>query len=184
MSMLVADHFAWTDERAALITRLHLDGCSASEIVKQLGGGVSRSAVIGKLRRLGVVRTSSPQRPSKAAQVLSPVRPTPKGRGSATASVIALNLPVWAARKDAQDPPSREVQPDADDLVLARPWETRERGECNWPFGPAEATLSCCRPVDRSGLCDKHAQIAFPAKATESVKRDRRGLERLFKRFG
>ena len=44
----------WTDERVELLKRLWLDGLSASQIAKQLGG-VTRNAVIGKVHRLGLV---------------------------------------------------------------------------------------------------------------------------------
>jgi hypothetical protein len=37
---------SWTDERVATLKKLWLDGLSASQIAKQLGG-VTRNAVIG-----------------------------------------------------------------------------------------------------------------------------------------
>lgn len=45
----------WTDERVAVMRRLHARGDSAREIANQLGG-TSRSAVCGKLARLGLKR--------------------------------------------------------------------------------------------------------------------------------
>jgi hypothetical protein len=46
----------WTDERIAMLRKLWLDGLSAGQIAKQLGG-VTRNAVIGKVHRLGLVST-------------------------------------------------------------------------------------------------------------------------------
>ena len=43
----------WTKQRVALMTRMWLDGNSASRIASELGG-VSRNAVIGKAERLGL----------------------------------------------------------------------------------------------------------------------------------
>ena len=44
----------WPDERVAKLRLLINDGLSASKIAKALGGGVTRNAVIGKLRRLSL----------------------------------------------------------------------------------------------------------------------------------
>ena len=45
---------SWTDERVELLRQLWLDGRSASQISAQLGHGVTRNAVIGKVHRLGL----------------------------------------------------------------------------------------------------------------------------------
>ena len=44
---------SWTDERVELLRQLWLDGRSASQISTQLGHGLTRNAVIGKVHRLG-----------------------------------------------------------------------------------------------------------------------------------
>ncbi|NBU29555.1 MAG: GcrA cell cycle regulator, partial [Caulobacteraceae bacterium] len=44
----------WTDERVNTLRTLWAEGLSASQIAKQLGGGVTRNAVIGKVHRLGL----------------------------------------------------------------------------------------------------------------------------------
>jgi GcrA cell cycle regulator len=43
----------WTDERVETLKRMWIDGQSASQIAKELGG-VTRNAVIGKVHRLGL----------------------------------------------------------------------------------------------------------------------------------
>jgi len=45
---------AWTFERVELLTTLWRSGNSASQIAHELGEGVSRNAVIGKIHRLGL----------------------------------------------------------------------------------------------------------------------------------
>ena len=42
----------WTDERIELLRALWADGMSCSRIAGELGGGISRNAVIGKVHRL------------------------------------------------------------------------------------------------------------------------------------
>jgi len=54
----------WTDERVETLKKLWLDGLSASQIAKQLGG-VTRNAVIGKVHRLGLSGRAAPSHPSR-----------------------------------------------------------------------------------------------------------------------
>ncbi|MGY6703354.1 GcrA family cell cycle regulator [Roseinatronobacter sp.] len=44
---------SWTDERVELLKKMWMEGQSASQIAKELGG-VTRNAVIGKVHRLGL----------------------------------------------------------------------------------------------------------------------------------
>jgi GcrA cell cycle regulator len=44
---------SWTDERVELLKKMWIEGQSASQIAKELGG-VTRNAVIGKVHRLGL----------------------------------------------------------------------------------------------------------------------------------
>ena len=50
---------AWTDERVKKLTLLWKNGNSASKIASELGEGVSRNAVIGKIHRLGLSERGS-----------------------------------------------------------------------------------------------------------------------------
>ena len=45
---------AWDDERVELLKRLWSEGHSASVCAQRIGGGISRSAVLGKVDRLGL----------------------------------------------------------------------------------------------------------------------------------
>ena len=56
----------WTDERVDTLKKLWLDGLSASQIAKQLGG-VTRNAVIGKVHRLGLSGRATPSQPTRTA---------------------------------------------------------------------------------------------------------------------
>ena len=50
---------AWTEERVKKLTSLWKSGNSASKIAIELGEGVSRNAVIGKIHRLGLSERGS-----------------------------------------------------------------------------------------------------------------------------
>src|SRR4051794_16711890 len=56
----------WTEERVGLLKKLWLEGLSASQIAKQLGG-VTRNAVIGKVHRLGLSGRATPSQPPRPA---------------------------------------------------------------------------------------------------------------------
>src|SRR6202011_2754907 len=72
---------SWTDERVELLRQLWLDGRSASQISAELGLGITRNAVIGKVHRLGLsgrAKSASPAAP-RVRQ-----RPTPTPRAPIT----------------------------------------------------------------------------------------------------
>ena len=67
---------SWTDERVELLRKLWQDGLSASQIAGELGNGITRNAVIGKVHRLGM---SGRVKPPSAATAL-PRAPKPFSR--------------------------------------------------------------------------------------------------------
>lgn len=74
----------WTSERVEQLTALCAEGLSASQIMRALGVGVTRNAVIGKIHRLGLTlarRVGSPRKfnaavPRLARAVEFPPTPT------------------------------------------------------------------------------------------------------------
>jgi GcrA cell cycle regulator len=80
---------SWTDERVSTLKKLWLDGLSASQIAKQLGG-VTRNAVIGKVHRLGLSGRAAPSQPARPAfKAPRPARPAAQAMPSAPRRVIA-----------------------------------------------------------------------------------------------
>jgi GcrA cell cycle regulator len=64
----------WTDERIELLKKLWCDGFSAAHIAAELGG-VTRSAVLGKVYRLGLselprLEREKPEKPEKQRRVV------------------------------------------------------------------------------------------------------------------
>lgn len=49
------EDFNWTPEQINLLRQLKGRGYSATQVAKQIGGGLTRNAVIGKLYRLGLL---------------------------------------------------------------------------------------------------------------------------------
>jgi GcrA cell cycle regulator len=67
---------SWTDERVETLKRLWMEGFSASQIAGELGNGITRNAVIGKVHRL---KLSARAKPASAAPRTRPApRPAPR----------------------------------------------------------------------------------------------------------
>ena len=65
----------WTEDRVSVLKKLWLEGLSASQIAKQLGG-VTRNAVIGKVHRLGLSGRATPSKPARTVfKAPRPARP-------------------------------------------------------------------------------------------------------------
>ena len=84
----------WTDERVETLKKLWLDGLSASQIAKSLGG-VTRNAVIGKVHRLGLSGRATPSQPArttfKAPRPARPAQPQAPRRVAAPVSQSRLS---------------------------------------------------------------------------------------------
>lgn len=52
----------WTEERVSKLKTLWMQGLSCSQIARQLGGGITRNAVIGKRMRMGLPDRCQPNR--------------------------------------------------------------------------------------------------------------------------
>ncbi|MGE0211821.1 MAG: GcrA family cell cycle regulator [Parvibaculaceae bacterium] len=94
----------WTAERVELLKALHASGeLSAAQIAVQLGGGLTRNAVISKVDRLNLQpndRSRDPSRPKAERKPRS--RPNEVGRRSAPLSrrlqCRALSVVTFHAR--------------------------------------------------------------------------------------
>ncbi|MCK5576205.1 MAG: GcrA cell cycle regulator, partial [Sphingomonadales bacterium] len=58
---------SWTDDRIAQLKKCWDKGLSASQIATELGEGVTRNAVIGKVHRLGLSNRTTTTTKAKAA---------------------------------------------------------------------------------------------------------------------
>jgi len=131
----------WTDDRIDRLKRLWLEGQTADQIARDLAGGVSRSAVLGKVYRMGL----SAGRPARPAA--TPVR-QPETRATPARQPSTLSRP---SPKDL-----------APERGLASVLSVR-RGQCRWPIGdPRRDDFSLCgRVVARGAFCGMHAAVAY-----------------------
>lgn len=128
----------WSDERVELLRQLWQSGKSAAEIAQQLGGSISRNAVIGKAHRLGLSGRASPVQ---------------KKIDKVAAAAIA---------RAASDAVTYERSPTGVNLL-----QLTEK-TCRWPIGdPKRDGFHFCgaRPMPGLPYCGHHASVAYQGTA-------------------
>lgn len=186
----------WTRSRIEALKVDWLEGLSASEIARRLGGGITRNAVIGKIHRLGLSERRVPKlppegRPARAPTVprqtyAKPPKPGPQGKPA-----IVFGNCTPAPTKSAHGrvyvmPESRPLPVEApvDGPVVALADLTP--GACRWPVGdPAHPSFGFCgrKAIDPCPYCTEHAGMAYqPGSALDADKAAMRTVERLVER--
>ncbi len=171
----------WTETRVESLKTLWLDGFSASQVARELGGGLTRNAVIGKIFRLGLKRGEasavSTRRERNPARDKAPPRPRMK---------VTPSPPARAERP----PALRCTAPPADHEPTSRPPEAYEppglisgvmalnSRTCRWPIGDPKAnTFSFCGCAATDVYCDRHKARAHIPR-TPAMRKADRALER------
>lgn len=153
------------------------EGASASEIGRELsamlGRKVTRNAVIGRMFRMGLTRPKAvarfntirltPHGPRGGAGELRVARqraarpPKPLKPKTPNYNLVAINaVRRQEAKRTFTPPPAPPV-----DASHARPWVTRQFGECAFPVsGQGADTLSCCaKTPEGATYCEAHRLI-------------------------
>jgi GcrA cell cycle regulator len=160
----------WTDERIAHLTTRWSQGASARQISRELGNGISRDSVLGKVRRLGIVE-------------LSPYGGVRDRRPAAKENRPALehgsgNLSAATQPRKQHSPPTwvTNAKPYIDDPLVDAGIPSAQRRSflelncrtCRWPVGdPASADSFFCgaEPLQDKPYCAAHCARAYrPAK--------------------
>jgi GcrA cell cycle regulator len=169
----------WTDERVETLKKLWLDGLSASQIAKQLGG-VTRNAVIGKVHRLGLSGRAAPSHPSRTT-FKAPRPPRPISMPQPRPRTAALEQrPAHAAAVPAPRPvPYVEGPGTATVLTLGAHM-------CKWPIGdPSSDDFTFCgrRAGEEGPYCIDHARMAYQPPQTGKKKNSVSELTRSLRRY-
>jgi hypothetical protein len=148
----------WSDARIALLTELWLGGVTGGEIGRQMG--VSRSACMGKLRRLGLLRQDRPRMPivrrvarllKSSEQVSRPPEKVPNKR-----HLRQNKRPLPPPEPYRAPPPPPVPAIGSFDLLDLR------AGHCRWP-GPQDSppwTFCGARQAFDSSYCPEHHALA------------------------
>ena len=145
----------WTEDRVGALKKLWLEGQSASQIAKQLGGGVTRNAVIGKVHRLGLSGRAAPSQPARAT--FRPTRPRPAQPTQAPSAPRRIEAVQPRPAAPAQGPaPMPDLPGTATVLTLGAHM-------CKWPIGdPSSNEFSFCGRRSSEGVyCVEHARVAY-----------------------
>ena len=163
----------WTDERVELLKRLWLDGLSASQIAKQLGG-VTRNAVIGKVHRLGLSGRATPSQPQR------PIFKAPRAPRPAVAAAPAPRRPVEPATQQTAALARFSEEPGSATVL------TLGAHMCKWPIGdPASDGFTFCgRRSEREGpYCTEHAHVAYQPQQKKGGRSGASELARSLRRY-
>jgi GcrA cell cycle regulator len=177
---------AWTPERLDLAKTLWVAGNSAAQIAKELGG-VSRSAVLGKLYRADLMGQGAPSRPGhtgeqRAKRSTRSTAPTPRAQAKVFgATRVKMARPVLLMgngavleRVEAQAPRAAIREAAFQPLLGTTPLPYTERAfnQCSWPVGGEGADTLCCgAPIAERSWCKAHLTMGTqPIKAHQTVK--------------
>ncbi|MBU1176223.1 MAG: GcrA cell cycle regulator [Alphaproteobacteria bacterium] len=167
---------SWTDERVELLKKLWMEGLSASQIANELGDGVTRNAVIGKVHRLKLSARAKPA--STAPRPRAANRPTvhraPTG-GSVSQGikrrVMHAAPTIGATALKPSEDFAIEHEPELADVhELLIPESERlslldlNEHTCKWPIGdPLNPDFHFCGrpPKDDHPYCEFHARRAY-----------------------
>lgn len=173
---------AWTEERISLLTKLWMEGQTASQIARALGEATTRNAVIGKAHRLGLSGRPAPARAARPA-VSRPSQPKSYHRAAPAAGNVLLPKPqpvqpagarLRHAAPRVNEAPRQLVRaidiPAGPGVSLLKVTDKM----CKWPLGhPGDENFRFCGngALDGSPYCEGHAQLAYQPMPS---KRDRR----------
>ena len=169
----------WTDERVELLKKLWMEGLSASQIAAELGEGVTRNAVIGKVHRLKLSARAKPTntapRSRPAARPSTPRRPSTSSSSTSTMSAkprVSMSRPqVMGATALAASPDMETelyVAPAAAELFI--PEDKRlnllqlSELTCKWPIGdPLTKDFYFCgqHSLETGPYCEFHSRRAY-----------------------
>ena len=157
----------WSDDRVSILSKLWIDGFTASQIAERLG--VTRNAVIGKVHRLGLSGRGAPSAP----RAITPLQTRPRGPRRA-----APSRPAKPVRRDTTLAPAAPEAPGlVDSLIHLGPHA------CKWPIGdPKSPGFSFCGRRADGRYCAAHTAqgvrpgTAWPADRDPIVRRALAGL--------
>lgn len=155
---------SWTDERVELLRKLWSDGLSASQVAAELGPGITRNAVIGKIHRLGLAeraKTATAARPRAAKAPRQAAAQQTRAASPVVHGNVALAFAPQTLVVARAQPEEEVVIPMSERVTLM---ELRE-SMCRWPMGdPTSPEFRFCgarSPIGGGPYCAHHAQVAY-----------------------
>lgn len=151
--------FGWPDTALTLLKTRWAEGASASTIAAELGQGVSRNAVLGKISRLKLqrrdVKAAHPFKARKANEKRHGNFQQPKAN-AIVAKALQRQVPAFPVEPfDMEDGEPVDVTHLVGLMDL-------ERTSCRWPMGSAtgSAQLFCGKHAAAGSYCSEHTKRA------------------------
>jgi GcrA cell cycle regulator len=166
----------WTTEATETLRRLWAEGRSASVIAAELGNGITRNSVIGKVHRIHLERRRTrhaayqPRDKGAKREQIARARPSlPQVPSQVVLAPLPFSLPLFVTHQ-AQAP---QASPGTVGAVLRL-----KRGDCRYPFGdPGDADFRfCCAPAEIGPYCQEHAAVCYDFGGAEAA--TRRAIQR------
>lgn len=148
--------FDWNDEAVEALKKLWAQGLTATQIADEMGDGLSRSAVLGKVRRLKLPARQSPT--TTVQERAAAGRARAAAQRGAKPGGRPRKITVDTSAFDADPLPEEELGNDVTHLVgIMR----LDRRSCRWPVrGEGSATLFCGKHADHGPYCPEHSERA------------------------
>jgi len=147
----------WSEALVARLSELWLSGTASGEISRRFG--ISRSSVMGKLRRLGLLRRDRPGVPTYTARQLRAI-PVPKPRPEKRPN--KRNKQPVTEPVTPPLPPSPPPEPEYGTLNLL----DLRHNSCRWPEGDGPIFVFCGRPRHHeSSYCEDHTKRSLSGLA-------------------
>lgn len=158
-SAMLTNSHCWNDERVELLKKLWADGKSCAIIARQLGG-VTRSAVIGKITRLGLQQRSTTQRQKFSRRRANIEKATIIQRPKAGFASIQY-ISKSATKTICVDPLPLPVATDAGRVRFS----DLQAGACKWICNDPRDGAMACGEAQVPGLpyCPSHCARAYQA---------------------
>lgn len=190
----------WTPEREAEAKRLYvIEGKSATQVARMLGGGLTRNSIIGKAHRANWIRDGRQAASKPAQQPRAPSVPRPKYAKAPKPGPQGKAAVVFGGMKPVLSPEKADEKraefaaygkgilagfdlPANDDAI---PLMDRQRLQCSWPVGtparPAEQ-MCCGQPVTPGANATVETYCTRHARAASTGPVDLRSFERGMRR--
>ena len=143
----------WTDDMVKVLVSSWRAGETASQIATRIGH-CSRSAVIGKLHRLGMAGRTAPQRRYASAGRVGKVNNARRkaAKRPSNAQVAArIAATITAERLIIQAGPDIEIPIDQRKTLMQL-----EPGDCRWPYGEGPYYFCCHKALMGKVYCEFH----------------------------
>ena len=174
----------WTDERVETLKKLWMEGLSASQIAGELGEGVTRNAVIGKVHRLKLSARAKPTntapraRPAARPAPRRVASPAPSMAGMVGGAAKAARPTMTSARPQTMGATALAMEPQMDTEVYVAPAAAElfipedkrlnllqlNEHTCKWPIGdPLSKDFYFCgqHSLDTGPYCEFHSRRAY-----------------------